>query len=45
MDKDDYIHNKLNFLSLYFKTDFFNKNKTLEQIINELQQKGSWKKK
>ena len=44
MDKDDYICNKLNLLPLYFKADIFNKNKTLEQIINELQQNGSWKK-
>ena len=45
MDKDDYICNKLNFLPLYFKADIFIKNKTLEQIIDELQQNGSWKKK
>ena len=44
MDKDDDIHNKLNFLPLYFKADVFDKNKLIEQIINELQQKGSWKK-
>ena len=45
MDKEEYICNKLNFLPLYLKADIFNKNKTLEQIINELQESGSWKKK
>ena len=44
MDKEEYICDKLNFLPLYFKADIFNKHKTLEQIINELKERGSWKK-